>query len=81
MEEKHHRGHETPYEGPRFSRGEETTGDTEEKEHVGDFAEGQEAPGHDHASRGRFSEGQEAEDATDEKTHQGDFAVGQESDD
>ena len=76
MDEEHHRGHET---GPSYSRGGEKTGDTEEKEHVGDFAQGQEGPGHDHAERGRFSEGQEEEGATDEKHHRGDFAVGQES--
>ena len=78
MDDEHHRGHETPGEGPRYSRGEEKSGPSEEKERVGDFAQGQEEPEHDHQHSGRFSEGQELEPEDREKEHRGDFAVGQE---
>ena len=42
MEKEHHRGHESTSEGPRFSEGQEDEGESHEKEHRGDFAEGQE---------------------------------------
>jgi hypothetical protein len=54
------RHHDEDDEHGRFSRGQELEGETAEKEHRGDFAEGQQA-GHDtvHDQRGDFAEGQE----------------------
>jgi hypothetical protein len=63
----------------RFSEGQETESETESKEHLGDFAEGQATDAGAHKTEEeRFSEGQESEAETPEKEHKGSFAEGQE---
>jgi hypothetical protein len=62
----------------RFSEGQEREPETPEKEHLGDFAEGQATDAGAHKTEEeRFSEGQEAEPETPEKEHKGSFAEGQ----
>ena len=62
----------------RFSEGQEREAETPEKEHLGDFAEGQATDAGAHKTEEeRFSEGQEAEPETPEKEHKGSFAEGQ----
>jgi hypothetical protein len=62
----------------RFSEGQEREPETPEKEHLGDFAEGQATDAGAHKTEEeRFSEGQEVEPETPEKEHKGSFAEGQ----
>ena len=44
--DEHHHGHDHAH--GNFASGQEVTGETEDKEHVGDFAKGQEHDHHGH---------------------------------